>query len=69
IHGPFGRKLSQAAGFSYADANTSRRRYFEGVFEESQKVNLWNEKMIFAGVKKKDERANLIADLKKATNE
>ncbi|XP_048218062.1 cytochrome c, somatic-like [Perognathus longimembris pacificus] len=69
LHGLFGRKTGQAAGFTYTDANKNK-----GVTWEEDPLMEYLEyipgtKMIFAGIKKKGERADLIAYLKKSTNE
>merc|ERR1712096_601073 len=51
LFGLFGRKTGQAAGFSYTAAN----KYIPGT------------KMVYAGLKKKKDRTNLITYLRQAT--
>ncbi|EHB14312.1 Cytochrome c, somatic [Heterocephalus glaber] len=48
LHGLFGRKTGQAAGFSYTDANKNKGitwgedTFIDGVLGESQEVHPWN---------------------------
>ncbi|XP_021571146.1 cytochrome c, somatic-like [Carlito syrichta] len=77
LHGLFGQKTGQAAGFSYTDTNKNKGiTWGEDTLTEylENPKNPWNKripgtKMIFEPGSKKGERADLIAYLKKATNE
>jgi cytochrome c len=66
-------KTGQATGFSYTDANKNKdiTRGEDTLMEylENPKKYISGTKMIFTGIKKKGERAHLIAYLRKTTNE
>jgi len=71
LSGLFGRKTGQAAGFSYSEANKSKGITWgdDTLFEylENPKKYIPGTKMVFAGLKKPQERADLIAYLKDST--
>jgi len=71
LNGLFGRKTGQAAGFSYTDANKKKGITWEKdtlwVYLENPKKYIPGTKMVFAGLKKKNERADLIAYLEEST--
>lgn len=73
LHGLFGRPAGSVPGFAYTAANKNSGIVWkeETLFEylENPKKYIPGTKMVFAGLKKPQERADLIAFLKKATSE
>jgi cytochrome c len=73
LHGLFGRPAGSVPGFAYTAANKNSGVVWkdETLFEylENPKKYIPGTKMVFAGLKKPQERADLIAFLKKATSE
>lgn len=71
LSGLFGRQTGQAPGFSYSQANISKGITWEDetLFEYllNPKKYIPGTKMVFAGIKKEDERRDLIAYLKAST--
>ncbi|XP_055974470.1 cytochrome c, somatic-like [Sorex fumeus] len=73
FHGPFWLKTCQTAGFSYIDANKNKGITWNDdtlmEYLENPMKYIPGTKMIFAGIRKKTKMAELIAYLKKVTNE
>lgn len=67
LHGVIGRKTGSVPGFSYTDANKSKNIMWskETLFDylENPKKYIPGTKMVFAGLKKETDRADLIAYL------
>lgn len=71
LSGLFGRQTGQAPGFSYTAANQSKGITWSKdtlfVYLENPKAYIPGTKMIFAGLKKAGDRADLIAYLEDST--
>nr|XP_033786706.1 cytochrome c [Geotrypetes seraphini] len=71
LYGLFGRKTGQSPGFSYTEANKNKGIIWnEDTLMEylaNPKKYIPGTKMVFAGIKKEEERKNLIAYLKQET--
>ena len=68
LNGIVGRKSGQAAGFAYSDANKNKGVIWtdDALFEylENPKKYIPGTKMVFAGIKKAEDRADIIAYMK-----
>jgi len=71
LFGLLGRKTGQASGFSYTKANVDKGITWEqdtlDIYLTNPKKYIPGTKMVFAGLKKKKDRANLIEYLKQST--
>ncbi|KAI8125251.1 hypothetical protein FF38_14371 [Lucilia cuprina] len=68
LHGVLGRKSGQSPGYTYSEANKNKGVMWtdDAMFEylENPKKYIPGTKMVFAGLKKADDRADIIAYLK-----
>ncbi|KDR14593.1 Cytochrome c [Zootermopsis nevadensis] len=71
LHGLVGRKTGQSPGFAYTDANKAKGITWNKdtlfIYLENPKKYIPGTKMVFAGIKKPQERADLIAYLEQST--
>lgn len=71
LHGLIGRKTGQQPGFSYTDANKKKGITWDRstlwTYLENPAKYIPGTKMVFAGIKKKPERADLITYLEQST--
>ncbi len=71
MFGLFGRQTGQAPGFAYTEANKRKGIIWEAdtlnTYLENPKKYIPGTKMVFAGLKKQQDRADLIAYLKLCT--
>ncbi|GAV04627.1 hypothetical protein RvY_14888 [Ramazzottius varieornatus] len=71
LHGVWGRKTGQAPGFDYTEANQKKGITWGKetlfVYLENPAKYIPGTKMVFAGLKKKDERAHLIKYIEQET--
>ena len=71
LSGLFGRKTGQAPGFSYTKANIDKGITWGedtlDIYLTNPKKYIPGTKMVFAGLKKKKDRTNLIEYLKQST--
>ena len=67
LNGMIGRKTGQSPGFAYSEANISKGIEWNDntldIYLTNPKKYIPGTKMVFAGIKKKGERADLIAYL------
>lgn len=71
LYGLFGRKTGQAAGYQYSEANKNKGITWDEstleIYLQDPKKYIPGTKMVFPGLKKANERQDLIAYLKQAT--
>jgi len=72
LHGLIGRKTGSGVGFTYTQANKDKGITWEAdtleIYLTNPKKYIPGTKMVFAGLKKKKDRNDLIAYLKQATS-
>lgn len=71
LHGLIGRKTGQAAGYAYTEANKAKGITWNRAtlleYLENPKKYIPGTKMVFAGIKKPQEREDLVAYIESAS--